>query len=165
MPDSFLEGIASRYEGKEICLNDIDAIVKEVDREYKDRGYFAAKAYVPNQDARDHILKINLIEGKIDRIAVKENKSTSENFVRRNLGVESGDRLNVKELQDNILMFNAANDIKARIAMEPGEKFATTDLDVIVEEPQRCPYLLLPTMPDKSRPAFTVPAPLLPSAV
>lgn len=137
MPDSFLEGIASRYEGKEIGLNDIDAIVKEVDREYKDRGYFAAKAYVPNQDARDHILKINLIEGKIDRIAVKENKSTSENFVRRNLGVESGDRLSVKELQDNILMFNAANDIKARIAMEPGEKFATTDLDVIVEEPQR----------------------------
>lgn len=137
MPDSFLEGIASRYEGKEICLNDIDAIVKEVDREYKDRGYFAAKAYVPNQDARDHILKINLIEGKIDRIAVKENKSTSENFVRRNLGVESGDRLSVKELQDNILMFNAANDVKARIAMEPGEKFATTDLDVIVEEPQR----------------------------
>ena len=57
--------------------------------------------------------------------------------MRRNLGVESGDRLNVKELQDNILMFNAANDIKARIAMEPGEKFATTDLDVIVEEPQR----------------------------
>ena len=79
-----------------------------MDREYKDRGYFAAKAYVPNQDVRDHILKINLIEGKIDRITVKENKSTSENFVRRNLGVESGDRLNVKELQDNILMFNAA---------------------------------------------------------
>lgn len=137
LPDSFLEGIASRYEGKEIGLNDIGAIVREVDREYKDRGYFAAKAYVPNQDVRDHILKINLIEGKIDRITVKENKSTSENFVRRNLGVESGDRLNVKELQDNILMFNAANDIKARIAMEPGEKFATTDLDVIVEEPQR----------------------------
>lgn len=64
LPDSFLEGIASRYEGKEIGLNDIGAIVREVDREYKDRGYFAAKAYVPNQDVRDHILKINLIEGK-----------------------------------------------------------------------------------------------------
>lgn len=165
LPDSFLEGIASRYEGKEIGLNDIGAIVREVDREYKDRGYFAAKAYVPNQDVRDHILKINLIEGKIDRITVKENKSTSENFVRRNLGVESGDRLNVKELQDNILMFNAANDIKARIAMEPGEKFATTDLDVIVEEPQRVSVSAFADNADKSRPAFTVPAPLLPSAV
>lgn len=137
LPDSFLEGVASRYEGKKISLNDINTIVGDVDREYKDRGYFAAKAYVPNQDVRDGILKINLIEGKIDKITIKENKSTSENFVRKNLGVESGDRLNVKELQDNILMFNAANDIKARIAMEPGEKFATTNLDVIVEEPER----------------------------
>lgn len=137
LPDSFLEGIASRYEGKKVSLNDINAIVGDVDREYKDRGYFAAKAYVPNQDVRDGILEISLIEGKIDKITVKENKSTSENFVRKNLGVESGDRLNVKELQDNILMFNAANDIKARIAMEPGEKFAATDLDVIVEKTER----------------------------
>lgn len=137
LSDDFLENIASRYEGREISLNDIRAIINEIDGEYKKHGFLAAKAYVPEQDVRDRILKIGLIEGKINKITVRENHSTNENFVRRNIGVETGDRLNVKELQDNILMFNAANDIKARVAMEPGEKFATTDLDVIVEEPER----------------------------
>ncbi len=137
LPDDFLEKVASRYQGQKISLNDIRTILKEVDDEYKKRGFYAAKAYVPNQDIRDNILKINLIEGKVNKINIKDNRSTNENFVRSNIGVKSGDYLNIKEMQDNILMFNAANDIKTRIAMEPGEKFATTDLDVIVEEPER----------------------------
>lgn len=137
LSDQFLEGIARRYEGKEISIRDIEEIVNEVDRAYKDRGYFAAKAYVPNQDIRDNILKINLIEGKIDKINIKDNKSTNENFVRRHIGATSGEILNVNHLQDNILMFNAAHDVKARVALAPGEKFATTDVDVLLEEPQR----------------------------
>lgn len=137
LSDDFLENIASRYQGQKISLNDIRAILKEVDDEYKKGGFYAAKAYVPNQDIRDNILKINLIEGKVNKINIKDNRSTNENFVRSNIGVKSGDYLNIKDMQDNILMFNAANDIKTRIAMEPGEKFATTDLDVIVEEPER----------------------------
>ena len=137
LSDDFLENIASRYQGKQVGLSDIKDIIAEVDEEYKKKGFYAAKAYVPNQDIKDKILKVNLIEGKVNKINVKDNKSTNEKFVRSNIGVKSGDYLNIKEVQDNILMFNAANDIKTRIAMAPGDAFATTDLDVIVEEPER----------------------------
>lgn len=137
LSDTFLEKIAAEYEGKQISLADIGDIVNRVDRAYKTRGYYAAKAYIPNQDIRDNILKVNLIEGTVGKVRIKENQSTRESFVADGVGIKSGEMLNVNTLQDNILMFNAANDVKARIALEPGERYATTDLDVIVEEPER----------------------------
>ncbi len=81
LSDTFLEKIAAEYEGKQISLADINDIVNRVDRAYKMRGYYAAKAYIPNQDIRDNILKVNLIEGTVGKVRIKENQSTRESFV------------------------------------------------------------------------------------
>ena len=51
-----LERLPPPVRGKQISLADIGDIVSRVDRAYKTRGYYAAKAYIPNQDIRDNIL-------------------------------------------------------------------------------------------------------------
>ncbi len=99
LSDTFLEKIAAEYEGKQISLADIGNIVNRVDRAYKTRGYYAAKAYIPNQDIRDNILKVNLIEGTVGKVRIKENQSTRESFVADGVGIKSGEMLNVNTLQ------------------------------------------------------------------
>ncbi|MCL2485163.1 MAG: BamA/TamA family outer membrane protein [Endomicrobia bacterium] len=138
LPQSFFDSLREKYENTWASLNDIYAIVNAINNEYMLKGYIASQAYLTEQDITTGNLFVSLMEGIVDKVNVKGNKTTSEKYIRRYVTFNDNvDNFNAKVTNQEILDFNAANDAKVRITLSPGEVFGTSDVDLIVDEPNR----------------------------
>ncbi len=137
LPRPFLDGIKKEYIGRPLSAQDIDDIVNKVNNEYLLLGYIAAKAYLPEQDITAGELTVSLMEARIHGSKIVDNKSTSANYINKHINLIDCDMINVNDIQRDILYFNASNDVKARVALEPGPVYGTTDINLIITEPSR----------------------------
>ena len=136
LPEDFFYKIKKEYEGKEISVEDIYSILDKVNNEYMIRGYIAAKAFLQEQDVSGGVLFVSLVEGKVKEMNIENNKHTSENYIKRTIHFKSYEIVDVNKMQNDILKFNAGNDAKARISLEPGPVYGTTNVNVVMDEPQ-----------------------------
>lgn len=137
LPQSCFDEIKSKYEGGKISVNDIFRIVNDLNNAYLLQGAASAKAYLAPQDISQGKLYISLVEGRTRHVNVTGNDSTSADYVRRAIGLEPYALVDLNDIQRKILKFNAGNDAKARVALEPGPVYGTSDLTVTLNEPQR----------------------------
>lgn len=133
----FLDKVKQQYECHKISLDDVKKIVETVNEEYKSKGYLTSRAYIPAQDVKEGTLKIGLFEGKVGSLIAAENTLTTKEYIETYLNIPSGSVLNVSEVEKKVLLFNAGNDAKARVALQAGKEKGTTDIETIVEDPQR----------------------------
>lgn len=133
----FLKKLKCQYIGKALSLTEIKKLVNTINEEYKSKGYLTSRAYIPPQDVQKGTLKIGLFEGKIGELITAENELTIKNYVEEYLNLPLGGVLNINDIEKRVLVFNAGNDAKARVALQPGTIKGTTDIETIVEEPQR----------------------------
>jgi len=136
LPEDFFYKIKKEYEGKEISVEDIYSILDKVNNEYMIRGYIAAKAFLQEQDVSGGVLFVSLVEGKVKEMKIENNKHTSENYIKRTIHFKSYEIVDVNKMQNDVLKFNAGNDAKARISLEPGPVYGTTNVNVVMDEPQ-----------------------------
>ena len=74
-PKEELEALVNLDEGKEISMGVLLLLVQELTSYYVSQGYFLTKAYIPAQKLKDGIVKINIAEGRINKIEVSGNES------------------------------------------------------------------------------------------
>jgi len=129
-----LEGIIKNYEDKEVSISDLQEMVKEINQLYSEEGYITAKAILPQQRINNGIIKIELIEGYIDKIILEGNNDTKDNYILDRVAVQSGDFLNVHTLEDELFYFNATNDVMLRVELEAGEEYKSSNLIILAEE-------------------------------
>lgn len=137
LPQAFLDDIKKDYIGKSISAGQINELVNKVNNQYLLLGYIAAKAYLPEQDITGGNLFISLVEGRLNQSKIVDNSSTNANYINRHIKLVDCDIINVNDIQKQILYFNASNDIKARVSLEPGPVYGTTDINLIISEPSR----------------------------
>lgn len=136
LPDEFFDEIKKEYEGKQISVEDIYSILNKVNNEYMIKGYIAAKAFLQEQDVSGGVLFISLVEGKVKEMKIENNKHTSRKYIERTIHFQGYEIVDVNKMQEDVLKFNAGNDAKARISLEPGPVYGTTNVNVIMDEPQ-----------------------------
>ncbi len=136
LSEKIFNKIKDKYEGKKISVEDIYSILNTINNEYMLRGYIAAKAFLQEQDISEGVLFISLVEGKVKEMKIENNKHTSENYIKRTILFKGYDIVDVNKMQKDILKFNAGNDAKARISLEPGPVYGTTNVNVVMDEPQ-----------------------------
>lgn len=66
-----LASITRAYEGKQLTLTQLQAIVKDINDLYAKKGKFAARAILPPQKVANGLVYIRLVEGRIGRITVE----------------------------------------------------------------------------------------------
>jgi len=69
-PEAFAP-LYDRYLARAISVKDVAEIAERITDLYRREGYFLARATVPSQDPVDGVLRINVAEGYIARVAVK----------------------------------------------------------------------------------------------
>lgn len=132
-----IASITSSYEGKDVTLNDIYTVVEKINALYSEKGYYTCRAFLPPQTVDDGQLKLLLLEGKTGNKTVTGNKYTKTKYITNRLNLKEGEISNSKELNKEMLLFNATNRTQLRIVMKPGAKPGTTDYEIIAYEPQR----------------------------
>lgn len=135
LSDDELDAVARDFRGRELSLADLQRLAARINELYKRKGVVTAQAVVPPQDVSSGVVTIRLVEGRLGKVRIKGNDSTNESYVVDRLGLKSEDLMDLVTLEAALVRFNRTNDAQLRVELVPGERFATTDLGVLMTEP------------------------------
>ena len=131
-----LEALKGEYLEKEIGVKDLYELVNKINKLYLEEGYYTCRAVLPAQTIKGGVVKINLIEGTTNEIKVQGNKYTKSNYISKRMSLKQGRVDNINKLNEDLLRFNASNDVQLRISMQAGSEPGTTDYIISAYEPQ-----------------------------
>lgn len=137
LTDAELDAIIKPYEGKQVQLNDIYAIIDKINALYNDKGYVTCRAFLPPQTITDGTVKLLLVEGRTGSTIVNNNKYTKNKYITNRMHLAKGEIANIKQLNRDLLLFNATNSTQLRIMMKAGAEPGTTDYEITAYEPKR----------------------------
>ena len=137
LTDAELDAIIKPYEGKQVQLNDIYAIVDKINALYNDKGYVTCRAFLPPQTITDGTVKLLSVEGRTGSTIVNNNKYTKTKYITNRMHLAKGEIANIKRLNKDLLLFNATNSTQLRIMMKAGTEPGTTDYEITAYEPMR----------------------------
>lgn len=137
LSDEEIKGVTGKYEGKSASIKDLFEVIREINELYRAKKFIAAQAVLPPQKVEEGVVQIKLVEGRVGKIFVEDNKHTRESFFRNRISLKSGDLVRLDNLEKDLLLFNSINDVKIKTELKPGEAFGTTDCIVKVQEPSK----------------------------
>lgn len=128
---NFVNPIINNY----ITFKELQEVVDNINYYYATKGYVTAKAYIPPQTLSDQTVTISLLEGRVNKLTISNNKYTSDSYIKKRLNANDGDIFEIMELEKNIVDFNRYNSgIKLNANLKKGEFDGTTDIDIIAQE-------------------------------
>ena len=75
-----MQTLAAPLLSQSVTLDDIQKVVNGITRCYVLGNYATSKAYLPPQDVSNGVLQINLFEGTIGKVEVKNNRWTKKGY-------------------------------------------------------------------------------------
>ena len=132
-----LAAITAPYLNQSVSIQDLYKIVDAVNSIYNKKGYVTCRAGLPPQTIAKGVVKIELWEGKVGRVEVKENATTNEQYIKKRLPLTPDSIVSLDELNRALLWFNGTNDVQLRIQLQAGSEPGTTDYVITASEPQR----------------------------
>lgn len=138
LSQEILREIVTPYLGQPTAHADLLKIVEAVNRQYREMGVYTAVAVLPQQEIKEGVVVIRLIEGKLGEIRFEGNEYTSDEFLARWMAGHRGqETVDMAALQADILEFNRVHDERIRAELRRGESFGLTDIVMTVQEPER----------------------------
>jgi hemolysin activation/secretion protein len=131
--DAEMQALVKSDIGRELTFADLDAMTARVTKFYRDRGYFIARAYLPQQNLGEGTLEILVLEGHIGKVDVKYN-STGPRIAQSQLrglvqdAVPPSKPVTVSGLERGMLLENDLPNMTARATLIPGASVGTSDL-------------------------------------
>ncbi|MBM3244378.1 MAG: ShlB/FhaC/HecB family hemolysin secretion/activation protein [Candidatus Omnitrophica bacterium] len=124
---SEFDPILAKYEDKEVTLSQLQALAKELEREYLRRGVIAA-AFVPAQEIKDETVTLQVVEAKMGELKIQEAKYFKNSRLSRYWKVPAGTTMRYDLLSQSIQMMNKNPDREVKAALFAGSKPGTTDV-------------------------------------
>jgi len=78
-----LESVTEEFKNQELMWDEIKSIADSVTMAYQELGYILAKAYVPEQEIKDGVLEIRIVEGNVGKLEVTGNTYYHERVIKR----------------------------------------------------------------------------------
>jgi hemolysin activation/secretion protein len=78
-----LQKLTDEFKNRELTLEDMNSVADLITMAYQERGYILAKAYVPEQEIKDGVLKIAISEGRTGKIEVSGEKYYKGEVLKR----------------------------------------------------------------------------------
>lgn len=128
----YLSNMLNSYKNKELTFNEMLTIASIITKEYRNKGYFIARAYIPKQNIQENnnLLKIMVIEGQYGKFELTNNSNVKDFIVQGMLDdVKNRDNIvNSNTLERSMLLINdlpGSEVMKANI--KPGTEIGTSD--------------------------------------
>ena len=124
-----IRSITSKYENKELTLSEINQIADEITASYRSQGYILVYAFIPEQEIKEGVLEIGMIEGKIGTITVTGNESYSSNFIQKHLQkIEKDKSLKEETLERSLIILNEYTSLNVKASLKAGKELGVTDI-------------------------------------
>jgi hemolysin activation/secretion protein len=132
-----LDELAKKYVGKQVDIAALQQLVADVNALYEQKGIVTGIATLPEQNAADGVVHIQLTEGRLEKTTIQGNVQTSQNYILHRVDEPVGEVLDVPKLNNDVTWFNRTNDVQVKALLQPGSSFGLTDLNFAVTEPPR----------------------------
>jgi hemolysin activation/secretion protein len=129
MPQAVRVQVAQKYAGRCLGVPEIEKILGELTQYYVDRGFITTRAYLPAQDLRTGTLRLLIVEGKIEKITLREEGRKNINPSR--IFPSAGELLNLRDFEQGIDQLNKLNSNNATLDFLPGSTPGNTEVVVI----------------------------------
>lgn len=132
-----IKGLYSKDLGKTITLADLYGIAGDLTRKYRNAGYILTQVIIPPQTIEGGTAKLQVVEGYIDTISVRDTEPDKATKLVRQLAAQvKGQKtpLNVADLERSLLLINDLPGVKARSVLSPSPtKTGSADLTIILD--------------------------------
>ncbi|MBU1862928.1 MAG: BamA/TamA family outer membrane protein [Candidatus Omnitrophica bacterium] len=119
---------AAPFEGRELSFRELKAFADLVSAEYLRNGYTTSRAYIPPQKITDGTVIVQVLEGIVGTIEVTGNRWFREQVYRDALSFDTGNFLEIADLENALREINTSPDRSVRAYLEPGTETGTTDV-------------------------------------
>jgi hemolysin activation/secretion protein len=135
LSDAELRSTTQPYIGRQVTLDDLQALAQAITARYRERGYFLAQAVVPVQTVRDGVVEISIIEGRLGKVdvTVAPDAPIGEARVRGFLApLQPGQAVNAQSYERSMLLLSDQPGVRVSSGLQEGLQPGTTDLTVEV---------------------------------
>ncbi len=123
------------FTGTGRTLADLQRARAALEGLYAQRGYGAAQVELPEQEIRDGVVKLRVVEGALARIAIAGNRHFDEENIRRSLpALEPQRPLNTARLAANLRLANESPVKQTTVVLRPGAAAGELDAEVRVAD-------------------------------
>jgi len=124
--------------GKENTFSDLQRASDAISNYYRARGFFVARAYLPQQEIAGGIVEIAVLEGTVGKtqLARAGQTRTKDAVLQRilNANVPVGSTVREASLEKAALLANDLPGLSASASLDPGSKTGETDVTLNVNE-------------------------------
>ena len=133
-----LIGVLKAYLGQQVSYADLQRLLDDINSLYREKGIYTATALLPQQQIKQGVVNITLVEGKLENILFEGNEYTEDDEIRAWISHQDSDQvLNSQQLEDELLVYNRINQQRLRAELQAGESFGATNIVIQVDEPDR----------------------------
>ncbi len=107
IPTDELQPLVAPSEGKALTLSELEQTAARITLYYRSRGYFMARAYLPEQEIRHDIVTIAVLEGEYGKLSL-DNKSLVDDDVIADIlaRIKAGDVITAESLEQTLGLIN-----------------------------------------------------------
>lgn len=128
-----LVGVTGFRPGSELTLTELRDMAAKISDYYHSKGYFVAQAYLPPQDIKDGAVRIAVLEGRYDKITLRNQSDLADDVAHSRLnGLTSGDVIASAPLEERLLLLSDIPGVKVRSTLAPSASVGASDLIVDV---------------------------------
>ncbi len=132
-----LDALAAPYRGHSVTPADIDRLLAAINALYAGRGIVTARALLPPQQGESGTLTIDLVEGKLGEVRIKDGRRLKPAYLQHQLAIDPGETIDPEALRGALWRFNRLSDVQLHAALSPGKTPGLTDVDLAVTAPRR----------------------------
>jgi hemolysin activation/secretion protein len=124
--------------GRELSLTELRGMAARIADFYHSNGYFVAQAYLPEQEIKDGIVTIAVIDGQYGKVTLNNQTNVSNDLANSLLGgLNSGDPVTSAPLENRLLLLSDLPGVKVSSTLVPGTTLGSSDLIVDLAPGQR----------------------------
>lgn len=116
-----ISDITGRFVGRCLYLSDINALAEAITNYYLERGYVTSRAYIPAQDLTGRILRLQVVEGRVDKIEMLDNgQAQDDRPLSHVFPSRTDDALNLRDIEQGVDNLNRLKSQNAKMELIPG---------------------------------------------
>ena len=138
LPTSMLHALVAPEEGKNLSLDDLDALADRISEAYHAHGYPLDTAYVPAQTLQNGVVHIAVVEARYGQVTLQNQSAVADHVLNATLSpLQSGQPITDYTLERSLLLLTDIPGALVNSVVRPGADVGTSDLLVDVTSAPR----------------------------
>jgi len=135
LSDPTIERAVYPFMGEGKTLADVDSARAALESAYRERGYLGVSVLIPEQQVRDGIVRLEVVEARVERARVRDAKYTSPAWVGAQVpSVAQGSVPNFNDFERELAALNRTGLLTATPLLRPGRGVGQLDVDLTLED-------------------------------